>query len=59
MIDIQKMKERLEAKRSELQEGIRSQNEAYPTPADPVELSDGSVEFEDRAANFLEMQKEQ
>lgn len=59
MIDIQKMKERLEAKRAELQEGIRSQTEAYPTPVGPVELSEGSAEFEDRAVDFLEMQKEQ
>ncbi len=59
MIDIQKMKERLEAKRAELQESIRSQTEAYPAPVGPVELSDEAMEFEDRAADFLEMQKEQ
>ena len=59
MISIQKMKELLEAKQAELQEGIQSQTEAYPPPVGPIELSEGSAEFEDRAVDFLEMQKEQ
>jgi hypothetical protein len=32
------------------------ENEAYPTPADPLELSDESVEFEDRAVDCKEEQ---
>jgi DnaK suppressor protein len=57
-INIERMKERLEAKRTELQEQIAAQTEAYPTPVDPIELDEGQ-EFEDTAVDFLEMQKEQ
>jgi DnaK suppressor protein len=58
-IDIQKMKERLEAKRAELQQQIRDLTEAHPEPVDPIEASEGSLEFEDTAVDFLEMQQEQ
>jgi DnaK suppressor protein len=58
-IHIQQMKERLEAKRTELQEQIASLTEAHPTPVDPIEASEGSLEFEDTAVDFLETQQEQ
>lgn len=58
-LDIPRMKQRLEAKRQELREQIRSQTEAYPQPVDPIELSEGPQEFEDTAVDFLEMQQEQ
>jgi len=57
-INIERMKERLEAKRTELQEQIASLTEAHPTPVDPVEVDEGQ-EFEDVAVDFLETQQEQ
>lgn len=58
-IDIQQMKERLEAKKSELQGQISSLTEAYPTPVSPTEASEGSQDFEEVAVDFLETQQEQ
>lgn len=58
-IDIQQMKERLQAKRADLQEQIRGLTEANPTPADPVEISEGPQDFEETATDFLETQQEQ
>lgn len=58
-IDIQRMKKRLEDKQAELQEQLRSLTEAHPTPVDPIEISEGSQDFEDTAVDFLETQKEQ
>ncbi len=58
-IDIQKMKERLEAKRAELQQQIGDLTEAHPTPVDPIEASEGSQDFEETAVDFQEMQQEQ
>ena len=58
-IDIQKMKHRLEQKQAELQASIAGLDQAYPTPVDPIELSEGSQDFEDTATDFLEMQQEQ
>lgn len=58
-INIQKMKERLEAKRAELKQQIADLTEAHPTPLDPIEISQDSQEFEDTAVDFLEMQQEQ
>lgn len=58
-IDLHKMRERLEAKRDELQTEIADLTEAHPTPVDPVEANEGSQEFEDTAVDFLETQQEQ
>ncbi|HJT57428.1 MAG TPA: TraR/DksA family transcriptional regulator [Ktedonobacteraceae bacterium] len=58
-IDVQKMRERLEAKRDELQTEIAGLTEAHPTPVDPVEASDGPQDFEEIAVDFLETQGEQ
>ena len=58
-IDIQKMKERLEARQKELQGSIASLTEAHPTPIDPIEISEGPQEFEETAIDFTETQQEQ
>jgi DnaK suppressor protein len=58
-IDIQRMKERLEAKQAELQRSISNLTEAYPTPVDPIEASEGPQDFEETAVDFLETQQEQ
>ena len=58
-IDRQQMKQRLEKKRSELQEQIGSLTEAHPTPVDPIELSQGPQDFEENAVDALEMIDEQ
>ncbi|HEX6481589.1 MAG TPA: TraR/DksA family transcriptional regulator [Ktedonobacteraceae bacterium] len=58
-INLQKMRERLEAKRDELQTEIAGLTEAHPTPVDPNEASDGPQDFEDTAVDFLETQQEQ
>lgn len=58
-IDIQKMKERLEAKRAEILQNIAGLTEAYPKPsADRGETQDAQ-DFEDEAVDFLETQQEQ
>ena len=53
------MKSRLEAKRDELRTNISGLTEAHPVPTDPIEASDGPNDFEDKAVDFLELQKEQ
>ena len=58
-IDIQKMKERLEAKQKELQGNMATLTEAHPTPIDPIEISEGPQEFEETAIDFTETQQEQ
>ncbi len=58
-INIQQIKERLEIRQTELQEHINNLTEAYPTPVDPIEISEGSQAFEETAVDFLEMQQEQ
>ncbi len=58
-IDIQKTKERLEAKQKELQGSIANLTEAHPTPTDPIEISEGPQEFEETNIDFTEMQQEQ
>ena len=58
-IDIQKMKERLEARQKELQGSISSLTEAHPTPTDPIEISEGPQEFEETNIDFTETQQEQ
>lgn len=58
-INLEQIKQRLEAKRAELQENIKSLTEAHPQPVDAVEASDDSQDFEDIAVDFLETQQEQ
>lgn len=58
-IDIQQMKERLEAKQAELQRNIGNLTEAYPPPVDPIQASEGPQDFEETAVDFLETQQEQ
>ena len=59
-INIQQQKEQLEAKMAELQRRISNlTDEAYPTPVDPIQASEGSQDFEETAVDFLEMQQEQ
>ncbi len=58
-LDIQKMKERLEAKQKEFQTNISTLTEAHPTPTDPIEISEGPQEFEETNIDFTETQQEQ
>ena len=58
-VDIQHMKERLEAKRKELLDDIGGLTEAHPTPVSTSEISEGPQEFEETAIDFLETQQEQ
>ncbi|HLH61140.1 MAG TPA: TraR/DksA family transcriptional regulator [Ktedonobacteraceae bacterium] len=58
-IDLQKMRQRLEARRDELQAEIAGLTEAHPTPVDPNEASEGPQDFEETAVDFLETQEEQ
>ena len=58
-IDIQKMKQRLEEKKAELEGQIGDLTEAYPEPVDTTEISEGPQEFEETAVDFQETQQEQ
>ncbi len=58
-IDLQRMKERLEAKQKELQANMATLTEAHPTPTDPIEISEGPQEFEETNIDFTETQQEQ
>jgi DnaK suppressor protein len=58
-IDLTVMKRRLETKRSELEKHIAAQTEAYPTPVDAIDASDGTQDIEEIADDFIEMQNEQ
>jgi DnaK suppressor protein len=58
-IDIQKMKERLEAKQKEFQQNISTLTEAHPAPVDPIQASEGPQDFEETAIDFTETQQEQ
>ncbi len=58
-VDIQEMKKRLEAKRTEIQQNIASLTQAYPTPNDNGVVSQDAEDFEDTAVDFVEMQQEQ
>jgi len=58
-IDLNKMKNRLEAKRDELQANISGLTEAHPSPTDPIQASEGPNDFEEVAVDFLETQQEQ
>jgi DnaK suppressor protein len=58
-INLEQIKQRLEAKRAELRENIESLTEAHPQPVDAVEASEGPQDFEEIAVDFLETQQEQ
>ena len=58
-INLEQIKQRLEAKRAELQENIASLTEAHPRPVDALEASEGPQDFEETAVDFLETQQEQ
>ncbi|HYX50277.1 MAG TPA: TraR/DksA family transcriptional regulator [Ktedonobacteraceae bacterium] len=58
-IDLSEMKNRLEAKRDELQANISGLTEAHPAPTDPIVASEGPNDFEEIAVDFLETQNEQ
>jgi DnaK suppressor protein len=58
-IDLHHMKNRLEAKRDELRTNISGLTEAHPVPTDSIEASEGPNDFEDKAVDFSELQKEQ
>jgi DnaK suppressor protein len=58
-IDLHEMKRRLEVKRDELLTNISGLTEAHPVPTDSIEASDGPNDFEDKAVDFSELQKEQ
>jgi len=58
-INLEQIKQRLEAKRAELQESIKGLTEAYPEPVGAIEANDGSQDFEENAVDFLETQQEQ
>lgn len=58
-LDLQQIKEQLQAKEKELQESIAGLTEAYPEPVDAIQASEGPQEFEEIAVDFLETQQEQ
>ena len=58
-IDLNKMKERLEAKRTELEDDIAALTQAHPEAVGPIEANDPAQDFEDIAVDFEEIQKEQ
>ncbi len=58
-INLEQIKQRLEAKRAELQENIEGLTEAHPEPVGAIEASEGSQDFEEIAVDFLETQQEQ
>lgn len=58
-IDLHHMKNRLEAKRDELRTNISGLTEAHPVPTDSIEANEGPNDFEDKAVDFSELQKEQ
>ena len=58
-IDLHHTKNRLEAKRDELRTNISGLTEAHPVPTDSIEANEGPNDFEDKAVDFSELQKEQ
>lgn len=58
-VDIQEMKKRLEAKRTEIKRNIAGLTQAYPTPEDNGVVSQDAQDFEETAVDFQEMQQEQ
>jgi DnaK suppressor protein len=57
-LDLQQIKRRLEEKQAELQATINDQDQAYPTPVDPTEASEGPQDFEEAAVDVEETDKE-
>ncbi|GCE49639.1 TraR/DksA family transcriptional regulator [Thermosporothrix hazakensis] len=58
-LDIQKLKQRLQEKEKNLKSSIDGLTEAYPTPVDPIQISEGPQDSEETAVDFLETQQEQ
>src|SRR5712691_6512657 len=58
-INLEQIKQRLEAKRAELQESIKGLTEAHPEPVGAIEASEGSQDFAEIAVGFFETQPEQ
>jgi RNA polymerase-binding transcription factor DksA len=58
-INVKKQKSRLLEKKADLERGIASLTEAYPTPARQPAAGEGPHEREDVTTDFLEMQNEQ
>jgi DnaK suppressor protein len=58
-LDMQQIKKRLEEKRTGLRTQMGDLDQAYPTPVDTTEISEGPQEFEETNVDFIEMQQEQ
>ena len=58
-LNMQQIKQRLEEKRIELRTQMGDLDQAYPTPVDTTEISEGPQEFEETNVDFIEMQQEQ
>ena len=58
-IDLNKMKERLMAKRTELENDIAAWTQAHPEAVGPIEVNEPAQDIEDVAVDFEEIQKEQ
>ena len=58
-IDLNNMKERLEAKRLMLENEIADLTQAHPKPVSPIEANDPPSDFEDMAVDSDEIQTEQ
>ncbi len=58
-IDLNKMKERLKAKRAELENDIAALTQAHPEAVGPVEAKEGLQDIGDVAVDFEEIQNEQ
>lgn len=58
-LDMKKIKERLLARKAELEQQAAGLDQAYPTPVDPVEANDPPTDFEENAVDVQEMQQEQ
>lgn len=57
-INLDVMKERLEAKRRELRESLGELTEAQPQPIDAIQASEGTEDFEEAAVDINEMEDE-
>jgi len=57
-IDINAMKKRLEQRHAGLLEHLGGLSEAYPTPVNSDEASDGRLDFEEAAVDSLETEQE-
>jgi DnaK suppressor protein len=57
-IDTNTMKKRLEQRHKELLEHLGGLSEAYPTPVNADEASDGRLDFEEAAVDSLETEQE-